>query len=1051
MKFAIVSMVKNESDIIESFIRHNLQFADEIFVLDNGSDDNTLLILHKLQEEGLPIHLFEDTALGHQQQQISEKLLSLAKSQSDADIFMLLDADEFICLHPCSNTYGQEQVKDFFLDYLLKIKKHGVAALHWINFLPIEIGVSNDYINHFCEFSECTDPPIAHQKAIYSREMLEHAQTVTGNHHLIDRVTGNPLDQIILEDIALAHFPIRSKAQAITKILTNAISLNSRSLAEGESFHIFEIKNEIVSNNYQLDIKKCREIAYSYGVPPFYTKEIKLSNGKLNPFCIEHKYTNLNNLSVLRSLDTIANSFAKNTQVLKVKIDCLERQQEESDKINYSLREQIMSFEQQNQELQTTLSKILQQTEKYSEQADSLQKQIDYLVQHQTKIQDTEQELQAVQQQLKLTRQHIQSQEQYIQDLNLEINKLTEDRDAHAQNALTLHSHQGYLEEHLQESHYRLAKYKKLWVIRLIKPLIKIEQAISSANRYRKLFRTLINEKGSIGKAYQTCRRTYKTSGIRGVKALLRQQNLDLQMVEELSIETAKEGGFVILTTKHTHYIAKLFSHALEKVGISSSIIFEMPNSGYSDKWHIVICPQMFDSMPSHYLAFQMEQSVSSRWFSENYFNRLHNAAHIFDYSLTNIAFLQEHQLSFKQLHYMPIGILPSQAKPKDADFEYDVAFYGDPNCERRQLFLKKLEEKFKVKVISEVFGDELHALLKKARIVVNIHYYENALLETTRIYECLSLNKLVVSEKGSDQNDHTELNGIVDFIEIDDIDSMVQQISFWLNSPKDFEKRLQDIYHFQQQPDKFQFYLYRFLLSQDLIDFETFYRLSSKYVKPKGNFWCLSLPESVARRRDFDHDNHYGIYVFPGLRHNIGWIGCGLSYKFMMRVAEDFKLPNVTICEDDVLFNPEFEQRYEEIKSTLENTPIPWDIYSGLIADLSEETKISQSNIKGNKENFYSIDRLVSMVFNIYNQSAYSKIHTWDEHDRVFHNTIDRYIEQHGGMKGVITSPFLVGHKEELFSTLWGKQNTIYREMIDKSQNLLNQKINALEIKPNE
>lgn len=641
---------------------------------------------------------------------------------------------------------------------------------------------------------------------------------------------------------------------------------------------------------------------------------------------------------------------------------------------------------------------------------------------------------------------HVRNLEDKIEELNVLLNQernAAHDKQIHITNL-----------EHMladeQASLKKLSRYSSLYSYKAVKPLLSFERGISSANRYRKMFCNLIKEKGSIGKAYQTCRRTYKNSGIRAVKALLRQQNLDLQSVEELSIENAKE-GFVILTTKHTHYIAKLFSHALKKVGIDSSIIFETPKNGYSDKWHIVICPQMFESMPSHYLAFQMEQSVSSRWFTAKYFQRLHDAAHVFDYSLTNIAFLQEHQLPFKQLHYMPIGILPSSQPQQHTDFEYEyeVAFYGDPNCERRQLFLKKLQENFSVKVISEVFGDELHALLKKAKIVVNIHYYENALLETTRIYECLSLNKLVVSEKGSDQNEHSELGGIVDFVEIDDVDSMIRRIAYWLSSPTEFESRLQKIHYLQQQPDKFQFYLYRFLLSQDLIDFETFYRLSSSYVKPQGDFWCLSLPESVARRQDFDRDNHYGIFVLPGLRHNIGWIGCGLSYKFMMRIAEDLKFPHVTICEDDVLFTPEFKQRYAEIKHTLANTSISWDVYSGLIADLSENSKILQSPIHSESEHFYEINKLVSMVFNIYNQSAYSKIYTWNEHDRLFHNTIDRYIEHHGDIKGVITSPFLVGHKEELFSTLWGKQNTIYREMIAKSQKLLNQKIANLQDKP--
>lgn len=605
------------------------------------------------------------------------------------------------------------------------------------------------------------------------------------------------------------------------------------------------------------------------------------------------------------------------------------------------------------------------------------------------------------------------------------------------------------LQNQLQQLVQQHSKYKKLWTISLFKPLVQTELAISSANRYRKGFQRLVHEKGSIGKAYQTCQHTYQTSGIRSIKALLRQQHLEkLQEIKTLPMENAKD-GFVILATKHTRYIAQLFNHALKKVHIESTILLETPQEGYSNKWHIVICPQIFETLPTHYLAFQMEQSVSSEWFTEAYFQRLHQAAHVFDYSINNIAYLQEHQLPFKKLHYLPVGILPSLSETHSQEFEYDIAFYGNPSCERRQLFLKKLSEKFSVKVISEVFGDELYDLLKKSKIVVNIHYYENALLETTRIYECLSLNKLVISEKGRDQYEHTELNGIVDFVEISDIDAMIQRIEYWLNHPHHFDTRSQAISNFQQQPDPFQFYLYRFLLSQDLIDFDTFYRLSRDYIQPQGDFWCLSLPESVAKRQDFNRDNHYNIWVFSGLRHNIDWVGYGLSYKFMMRVAEDLGMPQVTICEDDVLFNDTFKQRYTHIKQTLTTTNEPWDVYSGLIADLSENTEIVHSPIHSNHENFYGINLLASTIFNIYNHSAYSKIYSWDENNRLSHNTIDRYIQQQGGIRGVITSPFLVGHKEELFSTLTGTPNTLYKDMIAQSQNLLEQKIAKLEHKP--
>lgn len=415
---------------------------------------------------------------------------------------------------------------------------------------------------------------------------------------------------------------------------------------------------------------------------------------------------------------------------------------------------------------------------------------------------------------------------------------------------------------------------------------------------------------------------------------------------------------------------------------------------------------------------------------------------------------MHNNTIPFQKLFYMPISVSKKyNTAPKgiQSNFEYDVAVYGDMNNGRRQSFLQELKKHFSVLVISKVFGKELHAQLNKAKIVVNIHYYENALLETTRIYECLSLNKLIVSETSIDQNEHSELNGIVDFTNNNDIDMMVSRIQYWLSNDNAFNKQIEKIKHFSQEVSKFEFYFNRFLLSQDLIDLETFYENCKNYIQPQGDFWCLSMIESIERREDFDRDNVYGIWVFPGLRHNIGWVGCGLSYKFMTKIADDLNLPQVTICEDDVLFYHDSISHYQNIKSSLLQSNKPWDIFSGITSDLANNVSISQSDIQANHEKLYRIDKLISMVFNIYNKSSYSKVYNWNEKIRPkdnLSNTIDRYIQDTGVFSGLITSPFLVGHKEELNSTLWGHSNILYSELIERSQKDLNEKILQLDNK---
>jgi len=100
---------------------------------------------------------------------------------------------------------------------------------------------------------------------------------------------------------------------------------------------------------------------------------------------------------------------------------------------------------------------------------------------------------------------------------------LNENRQSFEQTIHGLNENRALLEQHIRQESQRLAKYKGLWTVKVFKPFVKTEQAISSANRYRKGFRLLVREKGSIGKAYQFLRRHYKqTHSIKSVKQLLK-------------------------------------------------------------------------------------------------------------------------------------------------------------------------------------------------------------------------------------------------------------------------------------------------------------------------------------------------------------------------------------------------------------------------------------------------------------------------------------------------------------------------------------------------
>lgn len=502
----------------------------------------------------------------------------------------------------------------------------------------------------------------------------------------------------------------------------------------------------------------------------------------------------------------------------------------------------------------------------------------------------------------------------------------------------------------------------------------------------------------------------------------------------------------VILTTQHCLFVAELIARQLSRIGVRSQIVFEKPTQGFVQAPHFVICPQMFAELPELYVAFQMEQTVSSRWLTERYMSMLEHSFAVFEYSQLNLGYFTSNGLSYRQMYFMPIGYLgdyPAKRPMRAPEKEYDVLFYGDATNERRKAFIAQIEQKYRVKVIGNLFGEALYEELRKAKVLINIHYYEGALLETTRIYESLSLDCLIVSESSVDIDEHQNLADIVDFVDIGDADAMVERLDYWL---ADAQRREDKVQHnrqlLQHQPNWFEYFFQRFLLATENIDFDTFYRLAGHNIQFKGDFVCLGLPESVERRKDFMADNRYGIEYFPGLRHELGWVGCGMSYKFIMRKAKELHLPHITVCEDDVEFLDGWEAKYQTVLGHLVENAGVWDVFSGFIADLHADTKVLELTEVDNLE-IVHIDHMVSAVLNVYNAGFYDAILRWDETNHDVHvNAIDRYMENQEHIRVFTVHPFLIGHKEEQHSTLWGFQNSRYNALIEQSTHKLGELI---------
>jgi len=249
----------------------------------------------------------------------------------------------------------------------------------------------------------------------------------------------------------------------------------------------------------------------------------------------------------------------------------------------------------------------------------------------------------------------------------------------------------------------------------------------------------------------------------------------DLQKVKNISI----------ISNQQTVFLAELLKRYLNSFGFLTSIDSKYSTETLSDLY-LVICPQAFEALPppNRRIVYQMEQSISPRWFTGEYINILYNSLAIFDYAKCNKEFLVTKKIPANQIFYVPLAPL-NKSHDTENESEFlnprhkvsDVLFYGDLKNKRRQRYLKELKKHFNVRVETNLFGAALHEAIAQTKVVVNIHYYEGAILESTRVCECLSLGAIVVSEMSSNQGEHQDWEDMVKFTPVGDIQAMIEVI----------------------------------------------------------------------------------------------------------------------------------------------------------------------------------------------------------------------------------------------------------------------------------
>lgn len=220
-----------------------------------------------------------------------------------------------------------------------------------------------------------------------------------------------------------------------------------------------------------------------------------------------------------------------------------------------------------------------------------------------------------------------------------------------------------------------------------------------------------------------------------------------------------------IYSTPHVYFDAQLLKVTLQKLGYASMTVTEIDPR--DESIHIIYTAAELKQFPPRYIIYQTE-AYNSKWFTPFYLEAIRKAMAVWDYSEMNC---HKYYHLNANISVVPPGIWTGNSKPE----KNGCVFYGRiaPNGYREKI-LNRVKRAVYFNAITDRFGPQMATVLFVTKVVLNVHYYENAPLEVFRINEALSHGCKVVSQPGAGMERYA---GIVRFGNtIDELTGLIKE-----------------------------------------------------------------------------------------------------------------------------------------------------------------------------------------------------------------------------------------------------------------------------------
>jgi len=188
----------------------------------------------------------------------------------------------------------------------------------------------------------------------------------------------------------------------------------------------------------------------------------------------------------------------------------------------------------------------------------------------------------------------------------------------------------------------------------------------------------------------------------------------------------------------------------------------------HTDNTYIIYgAHHVIEKFPKNYIIIQLEQSGVGyfdhqnnfinndyKTFNRKYISILQKAKQVWDYSHENIKFLEK--IKDIKIKYFPISYSPYLTQLNNIQNpiqkNIDVLFLGSLNQRRKNIIQKIKNKGLHIEVYNDLYDNDRLMKILSSKIILNIHYFENAILETHRLSYLFANKCFVISETSRDE-----------------------------------------------------------------------------------------------------------------------------------------------------------------------------------------------------------------------------------------------------------------------------------------------------------